>query len=157
MTRAEQLAEQSFSFISGCCSAEPPLSQCAPELPRSQQTCALALRPLTEHWRVQRLHNLCADLIDYVSIGHFRIYGRILRNQPDHDEDLQVLIRHLLHNIGYTTDAVLAFNDRFANHTLITPQLTEELARLSRCLLLRFALEEQLLDLVAEAALQVCS
>lgn len=133
------------------------------------------LELLTDRWRLQRvelrrqllhllscellpvsmeetntLASLCTDLIDYVSIGHFEVYGRILRSYTVAGE-YQILLRHILQSIGQTTDAVLAFNERFEKLPAsgFNAQLAEDLGKLSRCLLLRFALEEQLLELAS--------
>lgn len=145
------------------------------EHPAREPVFFTPLQLLTERWRLQRvelrrqllhllscellpvtaeetstLASLCADLIDYVSTGHFEVYGRILRSHMVPARH-QLLLRHILHSIGQTTDAVLAFNERFEKLPPcgFNAQLAEDLGKLSRCLLLRFALEEQLLELTA--------
>ena len=99
----------------------------------------------------QALRALCSELVDYVSTGHFDIYGRILPRRLRPDADVHDLLQHIFHSIGKSTDAVLAFTDRF-HHDDDAPLNTsfrQSLLRLSRGLLLRFALEEQLLELCA--------
>lgn len=99
--------------------------------------------------QMQVLRALCAELVDYVCIGHFEIYGRILPRRRHVDRDTQMLLRHLFHNIGKSTDAVLGFHDRLQHYDDMPPgaSFRQALVRLSRALLLRFALEEQLLEL----------
>ena len=98
--------------------------------------------------QAQTMQAFCAELVDYISTGHFKIYGRILPRKLRNDSDLGALLQHIFHCIGRSTDAVLAFNDRFQRdeRTLPGTVFRQALIRLSRGLLLRFALEEQLLD-----------
>jgi regulator of sigma D len=99
--------------------------------------------------QAQSLQALRAELVDYVSTGHFEIYGRVLPRKLRPDPDLHSLLQHIFHSIGRSTDTVLGFNDRFAHDSAAIPArpFRQVLIRLSRALQLRFALEEQLLDL----------
>lgn len=99
--------------------------------------------------QMQTLRALCSELIDYVSIGHFEIYGRILPRKLRADSDRHALLQHIFQSIGKSTDAVLTFNDRLQQFDSAPPgpAFRQVLIRLSRALLLRFALEEQLLEL----------
>ena len=67
------------------------------------------------------------------------------RLQPD--PELHALVQHIFHSIGRSTDTVLGFNDRFGHELPALRPVRQALLRLSRALHLRFALEEQLLDL----------
>lgn len=94
------------------------------------------------------LGSLCTDLIDYVSTGHFEIYGRVLRSPAAADAGAENLLRHIFHCIGISTDLILGFNDRYDySLTPLPSNFADELSRLTRSLLLRFALEEQLMAL----------
>jgi regulator of sigma D len=99
--------------------------------------------------QVQTLQALCTELVDYISTGHFEVYGRVLPRKPGVDQDFHALLHHIFDSIGKSTDAVLGFNDRYqeARPAVLTGAFRHMLIRLSRALLLRFALEEQLLDL----------
>jgi regulator of sigma D len=99
--------------------------------------------------QTQALRALCSELVDYVSTGHFEIYGRVLPRKLQSNAELHALLQHIFHSIGKSTDAVLGFNDRYQRgvHVLATAAFRQLLIRLSRGLLLRFALEEQLLEL----------
>lgn len=95
----------------------------------------------------QSLQVLRAELVDYVSTGHFEIYGRVLPRRLQPDPDMHALLQHIFHSVGQSTDTVLGFNDRFSDDAPTTRPLRQALCRLGRALQLRFALEEQLLDL----------
>ena len=98
--------------------------------------------------QAQALQVLCTELVDYVSTGHFEIYGRVLPRKLRADADMHALLQHIFHSIGKSTDAVLNFNDRHQRgERAVTAPFRHALLRLNRGLLLRFALEEQLLEL----------
>lgn len=101
--------------------------------------------------QAQAVQSLCTELIDYISTGHFEIYGRVLPRRLRPDRELHSLLQHLFHSIGKSTDAALGFSDRYqeASPGMLVGAFRQQLIRLSRALLLRFALEEQLLDLCA--------
>lgn len=100
----------------------------------------------------EALRALCSELVDYVSTGHFEIYGRVLPRKLRPDADLHALLQHIFASIGKSTDAVLAFNDRYQQGlaAVASPAFRHLLLRLGRGLLLRFALEEQLLELCGQ-------
>jgi regulator of sigma D len=106
-----------------------------------------ATRQELEGW----LENLCAELIDYISIGHFEIYGDLMRRHAKANQELRVLTGYLYHSIGTSTDLILDFNLSCERSTVLigSKQMSEAIARLTRSLLVRFALEEQLLELAA--------
>ncbi|MES2624986.1 MAG: Rsd/AlgQ family anti-sigma factor [Pseudomonadota bacterium] len=95
------------------------------------------------------LENLCVELIDYISIGHFEIYGSLMRRQSRSNQELGCLIAYLHRCIGSSTDLALAFNEscECPDILLASDQMTEALTKLTRSLLVRFALEEQMLEL----------
>ena len=80
------------------------------------------------------LTRFCDSLVDYLSAGHFRIFQRL--SVPG---DAYVLIEA-------TTQAGVAFNDRFGNGVEAPiPEVKEALERIARALSARFELEDQLL------------
>ena len=101
--------------------------------------------------QAQSLQALRAELVDYVSTGHFEIYGRVLPRRLQPGPELHALLHHIFHSIGESTDTVLGFNDRFGHEAPAARPVRQALLRLSRALQLRFALEEQLLDLCGYA------
>ena len=95
------------------------------------------------------LENLCGELLDYISTGHFEVYTGLLRSQARYNQELRILIAYLYRCIGSSTDLVLDFNASCerSNVFIGSNQMTEALSRLTRSLLVRFALEEQMLEL----------
>jgi regulator of sigma D len=95
------------------------------------------------------LENLCDELIDYISIGHFEIYSSLMRRHAKAKHEMQMLTRYLHRCIGSSTDLVLDFNTSCERATVVvgSKQMSEALDKLMRSLLVRFALEEQMLEL----------
>lgn len=95
------------------------------------------------------LENLCGELIDYISIGHFEIYGNLMRRHAKAGHEFQILSSYLYRCICSSTDLVLDFNTTCerSNVFIGSRQMSEALGKLTRSLLVRFALEEQLLEL----------
>jgi regulator of sigma D len=112
-----------------------------------QRTFCRTLESLSDTELEQQLDRLCRDLVDYLSIGHGRVYGHYCAARGEHAELLHNIRLHL----GRTTDAALRFNRRCETTPAAALQgrLQAELGRLSKTLSLRFALEEQLLELGA--------
>ncbi len=95
------------------------------------------------------LENLCGELIDYISIGHFEIYSNLMRKHSKANQELQILASYLYRCIGSSTDLVLDFNTSCERSSVFigSKQMSESLGKLTRSLLVRFALEEQMLEL----------
>lgn len=95
------------------------------------------------------LQSLCTELIDYVSTGHFSVYSHhysfAASKRSEHADTLQNIYQY----IGNTTDQVLLFNDCIDTIQYSKPSNTLylELKKLHKALSVRFALEEQLLEL----------
>jgi regulator of sigma D len=98
------------------------------------------------------LEKLCCDLINYISIGHGEIYDGLLRRQSRSTVELRTLTAYLYRCIGSSTDLVLDFNAycERANIFVKSNEVVEALGKLTRSLLVRFAIEEQLLELTTE-------
>ena len=93
-----------------------------------------------------QLERLCLQLIDYVSMGHLTIYAPI---RPRQHSGLERQLQRLQEQIGRITDRVLSFNRRFESGSLCASpgKLHDELLKLYRCMSMRFALEEQWVEL----------
>jgi regulator of sigma D len=98
------------------------------------------------------LESLCGELLDYISIGHFGVYNELMRRQSSSNQELQILVAYLYRCIGSSTDLVLAFNANCerANVFACSNQMSEALSKLTRSLLVRFALEEQMVELTTD-------
>lgn len=97
----------------------------------------------------QALQSFCTELIDYVSTGHFSVYTHPLRHSARKTAEHSDLLQGIYQHIGSTTDQVLQFNDRVeaSPHSKAPDTLHNELLKLHKALCVRFALEEQLLEL----------
>jgi regulator of sigma D len=98
---------------------------------------------------LHELNRLCARLIDYLSTGHASIYCHeptTCRHQSGHESALPDNIFRL---IGDSTDFLLGFTHKYelARADPSPSTLQAELQKLQRSLLLRYTLEEQLLEL----------
>jgi regulator of sigma D len=89
--------------------------------------------------------DFCGALLDYLSAGHFEVFEILTEN--DSDLHGQALKEDLYPKLTKTTDAALAFNDRFAE--AITSEqaagFDSALAELGETLEERFALEDELI------------
>jgi regulator of sigma D len=107
------------------------------------------LTSATRHEQETSLENLCGELIDYISIGHFEIYSNLMRRNSRANRELQILTNYLYRCIGSSTDLVLEFNTSCERSPVFigSKQMSESIGKLTRSLLVRFALEEQMLEL----------
>ena len=102
----------------------------------------------------ERLTGFCNDLVDYVCSGHFLIYRRLLQQHAACSCDWTELRNEIYRHICSSTDQVLAFNEKFeaASASQSPLSIARDLGRLARGMLVRFALEEQLLVCAKQAA-----
>lgn len=110
--------------------------------------CAIAgLQPFTGDEPVgPRIREFCQLLIDYISLGHFGIYQRI----NDGTERRRIVLEtatEVYPRIAATTDAALAFNDRYEKLAaeVLRTRLAEDLSQLGEELATRIELEDRLL------------
>ena len=98
------------------------------------------------------LKNLCDELIDYISIGHFEIYSNLMCRHAKAKREIRILTSYLYRCIGRSTDLVLDFNTSCERSTVCvgSKRMSEVLGKLTRSLLVRFALEEQMLELATD-------
>jgi regulator of sigma D len=110
------------------------------------------LSSATQHEQEACLERLCGELLDYLSIGHFEVYSGLMHRQSNSNQELQILIAYLHRCIGSSTDLVLEFNASCERTNIFVRnnQMNEALSKLTRSLLVRFALEEQLLELTTD-------
>lgn len=97
-----------------------------------------------------QLGNFCNNLMDYTCAGHFVIYHELTNGHKAPDRDCRALQYRILGYIGNTTDQILQFNEVFESMDPsgdLPPGQDHLLVKLARVLLMRFALEEQLMEL----------
>ncbi|MDC0598914.1 sigma D regulator [Gammaproteobacteria bacterium] len=107
-----------------------------------------------------QLISLCDELIDYISIGHFRIYEKLLQQGIELASGKILLVKNIYHTLGKSTDYVLGFNDKYDNncHFIATKEgaLPKDLLKLNTVLSIRFLLEEQLIKIMNNECHQSC-
>jgi len=96
------------------------------------------------------LENFCAQLLDYVSAGHFEIYEQLLGEaRAFGDGPALALAAQVYPQIEASTVAVLDFNDRCDNGDCRdSVGLARELQRLGQLLHQRFELEDCLIEVL---------
>lgn len=105
------------------------------------------------------LQEFCQVLVDYIAAGHFSLYERIV-NGAERRRDTAKLAEELYPRIAQTTEAALAFNDRYDTEEKrdIPTDLEKDLSQLGEKLALRIELEDQLLKgLLSPAEVEVKS
>jgi len=98
------------------------------------------------------IEHFCESLMDYISAGHFEVYETLLHESTAELEANRELLEQIYHSIETTTDLALTFNDKYRNeevHSSEDATLPRDLQALDDALTLRFALEDQLLDLTS--------
>lgn len=107
-------------------------------------------KPLNE--QLARFRDL---LLDYISSGHFEVYEQLLREGSDFDDGSVNRVQALFPHIQASTDAALDFNDHydlFERPTLREIRdFAEDLSSLCEALEDRFALEDQLIEVLHTA------
>lgn len=96
-----------------------------------------------------KIQAFCQVLVDYISAGHFEIYGKLLLEADEFGEDATSLFKKIYPLIDQTTEAALAFNDKYETHeksALHFEDLNEDLSKLAESLSQRFDLEDQLIE-----------
>lgn len=101
----------------------------------------------------QHLESLCEGLMDYVSVGHFKVYEKLLQPGKHLSQDKLELLRTIYHNIESSTDQALSFNDKYDDRPCLLDKhsatnLPGDLYKLNKSLAMRFVLEEQLVEIL---------
>lgn len=117
--------------------------------------CAIAgLQPFTgDEPLAPRIRDFCQLLIDYISLGHFGIYQRI-NDGTERRRKVLDTAADIYTRIAQTTDAALAFNDRYEKLAAeaLRARLAEDLSRLGEELATRIELEDRLLAAMVSGA-----
>jgi len=88
-------------------------------------------------------------LVDYVSLGHFGVYERLLAGTERRNRVLSVA-KELYPEFSATTDAAISFNDKYDNVEKIEvfDDLEQDLSTLGESLAKRIELEDQLCEVM---------
>ncbi|CAI8945525.1 sigma D regulator [Methylocaldum szegediense] len=111
--------------------------------------CAIAgMKPFTGEQPLRpKIQEFCQLLIDYISLGHFGIYQRIIDGAERRRKVLEVA-ESIYPRIAETTDAAVNFNDKYetlAEDELKT-HLENDLSKLGEELATRIELEDRLIS-----------
>ncbi|WP_341502183.1 sigma D regulator [Gallaecimonas sp. GXIMD4217] len=95
-----------------------------------------------------QLESFCELLMDYLSAGHFEIFEQIVSQCEKRGPDSLALANRIYPKITETTQAILDFNDRYAEIESEEQlfDLGRELGRLGEVLERRFELEDRLIQ-----------
>ena len=108
------------------------------------------LKPFTDTEQVEEaVKDFSQLLIDYLSLGHFGIYRRILEGRERRRAILEVAEK-IYPEFSGTTDDAVSFNDKYEHPagSLYAQELEKDLSRLGERLARRFEMEDQLCSLI---------
>ena len=115
-------------------------SYCSVSSTLNQDHCGALLR--------KRLGSFLDQLVDYVSAGHFEVYGELLASVDSSKTRVCDLMGQLYPRIEASTELALAFDEQCAAAHSDPATLMTELSRLGEVMESRFAGEDQLISLV---------
>ena len=94
------------------------------------------------------LQEFCQVLVDYIAAGHFSLYERIVSG-TERRKELAEIAAQLYPKIAETTEAALAFNDKYDTDERfeLSGAFHESLSNLGEQLALRIELEDKLLKI----------
>lgn len=99
---------------------------------------------------IDTIRAFCGKLVDYVSEGHFEVYDQVVTACEKNGSTSQALAQQLVPRILETTDTALDFNDKYseAENDKVLIQLDKDLSSLGHAMETRFALEDELLEVL---------
>jgi len=94
----------------------------------------------------EKLQEFCQLVVDYISLGHFGIYQRIIDGSERRQSIVKAAAR-IYPQINQATEAVLSFNDKYQEPTaeMVSNQLPGDLSFLGDQLATRIELEDELI------------
>lgn len=101
------------------------------------------------------IREFCGQLVDYVSSGHFEIYGQLIKAGKAQGVQFDDLMDDLFPLISDTTDIALDFNDHYGeiDNSNSLDKFDRDLSALGEALELRMEFEDQLLNHLHEREL----
>ncbi|PCH86032.1 MAG: Rsd/AlgQ family anti-sigma factor [Piscirickettsiaceae bacterium] len=109
---------------------------------------AAGMEPLRPEKTIEDLvQEFCQLSVDYISLGHFGLYQRILDGNERRKAVVEVAEK-IYPQIAKATEAVLNFNDKYQTLTpaMILNQLSGDLSDVGEQLATRIELEDQLIE-----------
>lgn len=100
----------------------------------------------------QRLEHFSQTLIDYLSLGHFGVYERLLNGKERRDNILEIA-KNIYPEIEATTEVAVAFNDKYEKTEKSDNfnELERDLSILGEHLAKRIDLEDQFCHLIVNS------
>ena len=115
--------------------------------------CSVAgLEPFSvERPIAKSLQDFCQILVDYISLGHFGIYQRIVDGKERRAKVIS-MAEDIYSQIAEITDSAVSFNDKYEKlkGQDITKTLSEDLSDLGEKLAVRIELEDKLIETMLE-------
>ena len=108
------------------------------------------LKPFSAQKQVKnKLTEFSQILVDYVSLGHFGVYERILKGN-ERRSGVLTIAQEIYPEFTATTEAAISFNDKYENIDKIATfdTLEQELSALGENLAKRIDLEDKLCELL---------
>ena len=101
----------------------------------------------------QELQSFCQHLVDYISEGHFKIYDMVMDKWRSTGFEATDDINTVYAKIVLTTDPLLNFTDHYAevSEDDALANFDTDLSNVGEVLELRFAVEDQLIQLIADS------
>ncbi|MBT7411188.1 MAG: sigma D regulator [Methylococcales bacterium] len=98
------------------------------------------------------LSEFCQILIDYIALGHFEIFDRIMKEEERRNDVLKSISSIYL-KVAFTTETILDFNDKYEEtNSHSSEDLNTDLSKLGETLAARFELEDNLIEALIPAA-----
>jgi regulator of sigma D len=96
------------------------------------------------------IKNFCQTLVDYISLGHFSVYQRVLEGNERRKKTIEVVER-VYPSIAAATDKILSFSEQCQQCGTSTDRLKmlEQLSALGEHLAIRCELEDMLISEIA--------
>lgn len=113
--------------------------------------CEIAnLKPFTAHPDLkQKLNQFCQLVIDYISLGHFGVYERLMSGTERRDRVL-LAVKEIFPDLSITTQIAELFNEKYEHLEDFDyfEELDKDLSVLGENLALRSDLEDKLCNLL---------
>lgn len=97
--------------------------------------------------QAELLKRFCQLLVDYIALGHFEIYQRVVEGQ-ERRQTVREVADEVYATIAETTDALIDFNDKHDGNEAPenNQEFSADLSRVGKALSVRIDLEDRLLD-----------
>lgn len=103
---------------------------------------------VTKDTEPKLLQKFCQHLMDYVSMGHFKMFEKLAEHHETNQSYSKGLNKTLLLKITMTTDAVLNFNDKYTEPKSFS-RLSTDLSQIGEALAHRMDWEDALIKATA--------